>query len=220
MTAAARARWATRLGMCAPFAVLPLPQREALVASATQRSLRRGEVLFACDQRYDAFAFVLAGRLEVVRPTDANALRLRSVGPNQVIGLSLAANAPASADVVAAERTTVLVVPGAPLRHAIARAPDLLLTALAHVSGLLADLTDVLEERRLPVRVRVARLLAREGDGLREVRLTHREIGDRVGASRAKVSHALEALARAQLIELGRGRIGVLDRPGLAALTS
>jgi CRP/FNR family transcriptional regulator len=207
-----RAVWSERLGRSPAFAGLEAAEREALVANATREKLRRGQRLFARGERKDVVALVLTGRLEVVRANEgAPPLVVRTLGPDAIVGLTLVAGAVATADVIAREVTTLLVVPGSTLRRAIARKPEALLAALAHLSDLLDSLTDELASRDRPLRERVARALLREGRGLREIALTHADLAARVGATRAKVSHALEDLARAGAIRLRRGRIEIVD---------
>lgn len=66
---------------------------------------------------------------------------------------------------------------------------------------------------------RIARLIARDlspSEGV--LKLTHRDLAERVAATRESVTKALGLLARQGFVELGRGSIRVLDREGLEAL--
>ena len=56
--------------------------------------------------------------------------------------------------------------------------------------------------------------LAEEGDGKRVTeRLTHAEIGQRVGATREMVGRVLRDLARGGYIKVDRGRMVILRKP-------
>jgi CRP-like cAMP-binding protein len=196
-----------RLARAAPLSRLP---REALLELArlsVRRELRRGQTLWRRGSKPDAFALVLVGELRVRR----DGAILRAIRPDEIVGLSTTAGAPHSADVVAAEDTSVLVVQGAVLREVIRREPALALAAIAHLAEVLAQATDdALEERETTLEQRLLRRLARLARNAREVRMTHADLAKHVGASRANVTRALGRLQARGLVRVaGRGRIEV-----------
>lgn len=181
----------------------------ALARAAAEKTLARGEALWRVGEQPDALAAVRRGRLDVVRATPrGHRMWLRSFGPTRVVGLSLVAGAPVSADVVAGEPSRVVLLPGGAVRAALAARPAVALAALAHLGELLAQLTDELEELRyLDLDTRVLRALTRRGRDRVEVRLTHEELSEQVGATRENVSRALRRLERRGLLTRRRGRI-------------
>jgi CRP/FNR family transcriptional regulator len=105
-----------------------------------------------------------------------------------------------------------MLVPAAALRAVIQANPDVVLGALAQLGETISKLSDELEEMRyLDLDERLSRVIARRAHGLREIRTTHEELAQQVGATRENVSRALKRLERRRAIACHRGRIEVLD---------
>lgn len=181
----------------------------ALSACAEPRALARGVVLWSRGSRPDALVAVRRGRLDVFRTsTHGDRMLLRCYGPTELLGLSTIGGAPATADVVAAEPSQLVVLPGQAVRAALEARPQAALSALAQLGDLVGRLTDEIEELRFAdLDTRVLRVLARRGRGLVEVRLTHDELAQQVGATRENVSRALKRLESRCLLRRRRGRI-------------
>lgn len=91
----------------------------------------------------------------------------------------------------------------------------------ASLTGRLFELMERLEEvRTTSVEQRVARYLERSQAADGTVRATQTGIASELGTAREVVFRALHHLVEARVIETGRGRVRVLDRPRLAALAS
>jgi CRP-like cAMP-binding protein len=117
-----------------------------------------------------------------------------------------------SADLVGGEKSAVMLIPAAALRAVIQANPDVVLGALAQLGETISKLSDELEEMRyLELDERLSRVIARRAHGLREIRTTHEELAQQVGATRENVSRALKRLERRRAIACHRGRIEVLD---------
>lgn len=181
----------------------------ALGARAEARVLVRGELLWRRRSRPDALAAVRSGRLDVVRTSArGDRMLLRSYGPTELVGLSTIGGAAATADVVAAEPSEVIVLPGDEVRAALVAQPKAALAALAQLGDLVGRLTDEIEELRFAdLDTRVLRALARRGRGLVELRMTHDELAQHVGATRENVSRALKRLECRGHLRRRRGRI-------------
>jgi len=77
---------------------------------------------------------IVQGRISVLRDTaSGKRMILRSLGPGASVGFSALGGAAHTADLIAAENSTVLVIPGRVLRDAIRRDPALALRALAEL---------------------------------------------------------------------------------------
>lgn len=209
-TAEERARWLARSPV---FAGLEPGERLALARDGVHRHVAAGARVMRRGEAADFVLLVRTGRLEVCRETaEGERIVLRSLGPGAVLGLTTAAGAPATAEVLAAEPTEALLLPGRSLRALFGRRPEVALRALAHLADLLGRLTDQLEEERsLSLDERLLATLRREGEGLRELRLTHGELASRVGATRPNVSRALARLEAEGHLRRGRSRIALLD---------
>jgi len=186
----------------------------AVLARASRRVvLGRGQVLWQRGERTDAVAVIARGRIDVVRDVaDGRRLLLRSLGPRESVGLSTLSGLAHSADLIAGGSSVVLIIPGRALREAIRRDPTVALRALAQLGSTIAQLSDELEELRfLQLDERLLRLIRRRARALRELRITHEELAQQVGATRENVSRALKRMERRGAIACRRGRIDVLN---------
>lgn len=180
-----------------------------LARAGVRRRLPPGAILFSHGQRSPKLAFILSGQLDI-RSTSVTGQSsvLRSLGPNQIVGVSIAFGAVPSADVVAAEETTVVVFPRAALERTLLRSPQACFAAVLYMAQIVSDLTEELDELRVhDLRLRVLQRLRRIGRGRREIAITHAELAAQVGATRANVSRALQRLETEGHIERHRGRI-------------
>ncbi|HXZ54760.1 MAG TPA: Crp/Fnr family transcriptional regulator [Burkholderiales bacterium] len=185
----------------------------ALIRASRRVALTRGQVLWRRGERTDAVAVIVRGRIDVVRHTaSGRRMLLRSLGPRESVGLSTLSGLAHSADLVAGESSAVLVIPGRALRETVRRDPTVALRALAQLGGTIADLSDELEEFRfLQLDERLLRLIRRRARALRELRITHDELAQQVGATRENVSRALKRMERRGAITCRRGRIDILS---------
>jgi CRP-like cAMP-binding protein len=147
---------------------------------------------------------LVTGRLEVL----AGGTLVRSLLPPAVVGLSVAAGAEPSAELAAAEETELLVLPADDVAAALKRHPEAALAALAHLGGVIADLSSEVAALRVHgLASRVRHRLEQLGRGRREVAITHARLAEEVGGTRANVSRALAQLEREGIVQRRRGRI-------------
>lgn len=184
------------------FAAMPRAAVDRLAARATRRRARRGQRVLA---RSDAaLVAVVTGRLELV----ADGAVIRSVVPPSVLGVSLAVGAQASADLYAAEDADLVVVPADAVAAALRRDPEAAVAAIAHLAGVVAELSAELEAlRRHGLAERIRHRLAQLGRERREIAITHAQLADEIGGTRANVSRALARLEREGVLRRRRGRI-------------
>ncbi|MCA9708699.1 MAG: Crp/Fnr family transcriptional regulator [Myxococcales bacterium] len=185
-----------------------------LARAGVRRRLHPGAVLFSHGQRSPKLAFILSGRIDIrsTSPSGQSSV-LRSLGPNQLVGVSIAFGALPSADVIAAEETAVVLFPRSALERTLLRSPQACFAAVLHMAQIVSDLTEEIDELRIhDLRLRVLRRLRRLGRGRRELAITHAELAAQVGATRANVSRALQRLEAQGHIERHRGRITLCSR--------
>lgn len=151
---------------------------------------------------------LVTGRLEVVADHGDEVALVRSLLPPAIVGLSIAAGAPASAELWAAESCELLVVPAADVAAALRKHPDAALAAIAHLGGVIADLSAKVAALRVHgLASRIRHRLQQLGRGRREIAITHARLADEVGGTRANVSRALAQLERQGIVTRRRGRI-------------
>jgi CRP/FNR family transcriptional regulator, cyclic AMP receptor protein len=185
------------------FAAMPRAVVDGLAARATRRRARRGQRVLA---RSDAaLVAVVTGRLELV--ADGGAV-IRSVVPPAVIGVSLAVGAMPSAELRCAEDAELVVVPADAVAAALRRHPEAAVAAIAHLAGVVAELSSEIEAlRRHGLAARLRHRLAQLGRDRREIAITHARLADEIGGTRANVSRALARLEREGAIRRRRGVI-------------
>lgn len=212
------------------LAPLPDEARTALLRAARPRSFAKGEVVFHEGDPADALHLVTSGHLAVqVSTPDGERATLNVLGPGSHVGeLALLPDRPdhgtqpRSATVLALDpaRTHVL---SAPAFHAVrADYPsvnEILVTLLAErvreLSGRLLETMYVgLDRRVYRCLLRLAEVYG-DGPGPALVPLTQDQLSDLVGGTRPSVNQVLQRLQEQGVIELGRGRVVVLDRATL-----
>lgn len=186
------------------FAAMPRAAVAELAAHAVRRRVRRGQHVMT--RRDAALVVLVTGRIEVI----GDGLVIRSLVPPAVAGVSLAAGAPPSAELRAAEDSAIIVLPAAAVAAALRRHPEAAFVAIAHLAGVIAELSAEIEAlRRHGLVERVRHRLAQLGRGRREIAITHAALADEVGGSRANVSRALARLERAGVLRRRRGVIAL-----------
>lgn len=198
----------SQLRRTALFSSLSPAEAEALVRAGQLRRLSRGEAL-AREGAPGTLTFLVTGRLAIQRLDEAGRLStLRLLEPGALVGLSTALGASHSADLVAQAASTVLTWPAGVAREAVLRYPAVARQAVLELGALVAELTDQLVSSRSDdVEARTWRVVQRLGKGRRELALSHAQLAELVGASRANVSRALARLEARGLLTRRRGRL-------------
>lgn len=196
---------------------LPTHLREEVLSTTRTRHFRRGEVLFHAGDLGDELHLIEAGwvAIEVATPLgDTGTLAL--LGPADFFGelALLAADARRTASATAVSPVTTLALRRddfVALRRAYPQTDEILLQALAaQVRRLSAQL---IEAQYVPAEQRVMRRLhhAAVMFGAGVVPMTQEQVANMAGTTRATAGRVLGRLRDAHIVELGRGRIRVLD---------
>lgn len=214
------------------FASMPRAQRESLLGAAELVHLRRGAMMFRQGDPVRAagsgFYGLAAGMIKIsTLRRDGREAILAVLEPGNWFGeISLIDGSPRTHDATALSALDVLVVPpeafalqmqGRAFSHAIAA---LLAARVRGLYGLMEDAT------LRGLRARVARRLlalargdATQSTELRQsVRLPQEALAMMLGVTRQTLSKELNALAQAQVIALGYGRIELLSPEALQQL--
>lgn len=206
---------------------LAAEDRSQLLALTRRRRFGKGEVLVHEGDPSDSLHLVEAGRLAVrVTTPEGSTATLNVLGPGDWFGeLSLLDGRPPtrSASIVALEPAETRSL-GAAAFHDLRRrhrgAEQLLLTLLARrVEELSARLVETMYDgldRRVHRRLLELAATYAEGPGAVVVPLTQGHLAELVGGTRPSVNQVLQRLVEQGVVELGRGRVTVLDRAALA----
>lgn len=203
-------------------------QRAKVLATARRRKFARGETVVREGDPADSLHLVESGMLVVRVGTESGEYAaLNILGPGHYFGeLSLlgATRRTRSADVVALEPAQTLALSAATfdvLRAEHPAAQELLLALLSRrVEELSSRLVEAMREN-LDRRVyrRLAELTsayAEHSDGPVSVPLTQELIAQLAGGTRPSVNQVLQRLVAQGIIELGRGRVTVVQPEALA----
>ena len=201
--------------------------RDAVLQAARRRTFARGEVVFHEGDPADALHLVVSGHLAVqVSTPQGDRATLNVLGPGAHVGeLALLPDARTlqrSATVVALDPTETRVLPGtafAQLRQAHPEIDQILVSLLAErvrelSERLLEVMYDGLDRRLYRCLFRLGRVYA-DGAGPVTVPLTQDQLSDLVGGTRPTVNQILQRLVEQGVVELGRGRVVLLDAAAL-----
>ena len=200
--------------------------RQEMLAVGSRRTLAAGTTIFHGGDAVQQFALVGSGHIRVFKSgRTGREITLYHVGPGEVCLQTVASILgrrayPAMA--VVEDPVEAVVYPAAQLRHWVEVSPavremvfGLFTSRLAHVMALI----DEIVFRRLDARLAefLELRLRPRGDHLTVLKITHEEIAAELGSAREVVSRLLKEFERRGAIELGRGRITLVDGRSLTA---
>ncbi|MBA3812144.1 MAG: Crp/Fnr family transcriptional regulator [Caulobacteraceae bacterium] len=196
--------------------------RAALEADLTAVSLAAGDVLFEPDYPVDFVYFPNTAVLSVITVmADGRAVESDTVGCESVVGVLPALGAAVSTG------RTLTQIPGSALRLSAARlraqadaSADLRRLLVRHALANLAQAHQSVACNALHgVGQRLCRwlLMSQDRTASEAVDLTQQYLATMVGVQRTTITQALRDLTASGLIRQGRGRIHILDRPGMEA---
>ncbi len=190
---------------------------ERIAAGSTERTLRRGDVLFEeGDEPHELFV-VTAGRIAIAnRSADGRESVLALMEPGDLFGeLGLLDGLGRSAAARALETSRVVAIPYGPVRSVFSDRPDRLWVVVELLARRLRSMDEALADVVfLDVTGRTAkRLLELAGDAdTFQLPITQEELAGLVGASRERVNKAISSFVRLGWIEQADRRYRILDR--------
>lgn len=204
------------LASCPLMAQLTPQELEAAATAFRTRRFPKGAILVAEGDRLDTFNIVLSGRVKFFwRDENDRQVDAAIVGPGEDFAAQ-ALGGPMLNTAIALEDVRVACLPLAEFEALLLGHPRL---ALAYVKRVVELFRRNVAYRRSfamdSVYRRIVTLFgaaARQAGDARVIaeRLTHAEIGQRVGATREMVGRILRDLARGGYVEVDRGRITIL----------
>lgn len=191
---------------------------------ARARKFKRGEVVFHRDDPADTLNLIESGRFAVEVTVGLDTATLSILGPGEAFGeLSLVGrDTKRSATVIALEPSTTYSIHQLDFDRLRKEQPSVTDVVVVILGRYVRRLSEQLHEALYvpaPKRIR-RRLLAvadiyTDGSGPTVVPLTQDTLAQLAGTSRAKVNDVLGDEQRRATVELGRGKITVLDREAL-----
>ena len=211
--------------LCSPlFAVMKPEELDQILDMATERRLRRGQVIFHRGDEGSFMMAVLHGRVRISTVSaDGKEVTLNVINPGEILGeIAFLDGQRRSADAVAVEETTVLIVERKQFLPFLHRSEDLFLRVLSVLCSRLRRTSASLEDIALhDLPVRLARTLLRLAEdygqtgktGIRiGLKLSQRDLSNLVASSRESVNKQLRIWREDGLIDDESGYL-ILRRP-------
>lgn len=198
------------------LAMLTRAELQAAASRFVVRAYPKGAILVSEGDRVTMFNFMLSGTARFFwRDADGRQLDIADVGPGEHFVDATFGGEPALASLIALEDLRVAALPMEDFEALLQQHPQL---ALAFVKRVIQRFRRRLEATRQfaleDVYGRLMRFLIAEAvdvAGCRKTRrLTHSDIGRRVGATREMVGRVLRELVRGGYIRVERGQITLL----------
>ncbi len=190
----------------------------------TLTNVSRGRVFYQPEDLGEVLFLIKQGRVQLYRISpEGKKLVIATLGPGALFGeMALLGQQMHSAFAEALEDCLILVMSRADLERLILSKPAVGLRMLEMTSRRLNDAEARLKDMAFKgIPARLASLLLRladERDANDIVGLTHQDLAETIGTYRETATQVLNDMKLAGLIEIGRKRIGILDRAHLEEL--
>ncbi len=195
---------------------------ERLVHQTEMRTCRRGQILYSQEDRAEVLFLLKRGRVQIYRLTSSGKrLELANMAPGTFFGeMPLLGESLRHAYAEVVEEALVCVMSRNDVERLMREYPQVALRMIEVLGQRLAFCEARLEEvayRSVPARL--ASILLRMSNEVQgeELRITHQELGDMIGALRESVTKILDEFQREGLVELCRGRVTLRNIAGLKA---
>ncbi|MBV9328530.1 MAG: Crp/Fnr family transcriptional regulator [Chloroflexi bacterium] len=216
------------LGRVGLFADLSSAELIGLAALMRPRAYARDEVIYLRGDPGTAFYVIASGRVKIALTSpEGKELILRRLGPGDFHGeLALLDDEPRSADAVATEPSTLLVLQRDAFRQFLGEHPTVATKLLATVSNYLRRNAELIQDATfLDVPARLARILLELAGGtdgslppagaVIPDRMKQSELASLVGATRESINKWLGSFERQGLIRYEKGQITLVKPAGL-----
>jgi CRP-like cAMP-binding protein len=219
------------LGQCGLFRRLTDSEREALFARARTQKYSANETIFLMGSPGDSMLAVLRGTIRISVPSpDGKEIVLANLGVGEICGeIALLDGKERTADARAGTDCTVAVLERRDVLAVLAQYPDAWPKLIDVLCERLRNADQQMAEFALsPVPVRLAKALLRlatsdgetvNGRSVERVRLTQRELGNVIGATRESVNKYLRAWQRQGRVQIADRLIVITNRAAVEHLT-
>jgi CRP/FNR family transcriptional regulator, cyclic AMP receptor protein len=210
------------------FSELSREELERISRVSVARSFPAGVRVFHEGDHSDACYLVRKGDLRVTREhPDGRAIALATLGPGDIFGeLAMLDGEARSASVETLSDSELLALPAADVRRLLADHPGISVKLIAALTRRLRETNERVARQSfqtVPSRVAgvLTQLIAEESASTGRqgitIRMTQADLAQLAGTSRESVSRFLATLERAGVVQVGRGRVTVVEPRRLRA---
>ncbi len=197
------------------FRHMPPESLARLERTSVQRKYPKNTILFMEGDENSQLFIIQSGMVSVYTDDDeGRQLVLNYMGPGEYFGeLALVDNKPRSASVITVEDSQLLCISRESFREFMKTHPELYEVLMIELTRKIRQLTDNVKDMALlDVYGRVASTLERlcNTSDVSDVKLTHQDIANMVGASREMVSRVMKELVVGGYIEMHQKHIRIL----------
>ncbi len=218
------------------FSQLPPEGLERLLALAVERRFSDGQIIFQKGEPGSSMMLVLEGQVRITTCTpDGREIIFNMIGPGDIFGeIALIDGKERSANATADGECVLLTIRRRDfiplLKQVIERHPDVAIQLLDVLCRKLRDTSEIVEAvGLLSIPVRLARVVIKmaESIGVKapegwriDLKLSQRELGNLIGATRESVNKQLRAWEVDGLVALGQKRIVILQEKALKKIAA
>lgn len=203
------------------FAELSEQEAAHIAAVAVSRRFEAGTRIFQEGDSGDSCYVVRSGRVRVTRQhTDGRAITLANFHPGDFFGeLAMLDGEVRSASVEALDDCELLALPGGDLRGLLSRQPEITVKLVVALTRKLREANERISRQSfqtVPSRVAgvLLALVSPNGEPPRSgatVKMTQADLAQLAGTSRESVSRFLAQLERSGVLQVGRGRVTMVE---------
>ena len=198
--------------------LLPHEISEIDHSSATVR-ISKGGVIYTPEDSREMLFLIKEGRVQLYRVSfEGRKLVLAMLGPDTFFGeMPLFGQAMGDSVAQAVDDVTLCTLGRAEVERLLVTYPRIGLRLIQVLNERLQEAEERLHESAfLTMPARAAALLLRLAEGSNEIQgLTHQDLADMLGVYRETVTATLDKMKQENLLEIGRKRITLTDRPAL-----
>lgn len=202
---------------------LPRRVRDRLLQIARVRTYPKGALIFSPSKVPDGLLFLQEGTIRVSQSSDGGreiVLYRVEAGESCVLTTAcMLAEEAYNAEGRAETDVTVISLPRAAFEQLAGDEPEFRKFVFAAYSRRLIDLLRVVDDvafARMDVRLAERLLVLAGGD--REIEATHQQLASELGTAREVISRILNDFQKRGLVAQSRGRVELVDKPGLRTL--
>ena len=209
------------LQMVDVFQDLTEEEIEEIDRATTITTCRKGRIFYMPEDTSEVLFLLKEGQVQLYRISpDGKKLVIGTVGPGAIFGeMALIGQGMHNTFAEATEDCVLLVMSRQDVERLLVTKPKVALRIFEELGSRLKDTEARLEEiafRGIPARLASFLLQTADEQGTDTVTgLTHQDLGEQIGTYRETTTQTLNTFKADGLIDIGRKRITILDRPAL-----